>query len=148
MGQYRGNEYVEHPSAKRVRILLIVLYFLEILMTTFPFCHLPDGEGNLRVLTAFQCIIQPGGYGSPEAIKTALICAPLLLLPAVSFFFCILDKKTNAKNFVSGATCVINTCIITFGFASYIDIGGILSIILYIICLFFTAMSFQASSLQ
>lgn len=148
MSGYNKKNYEENKSAKGIRIFMIILYFFEILMTTFPFCYLPDGEGNLRSLTAFQCIIQPDGYHSQMSINTALVCAPLLLLPAIAFFFCILDKKSNIKYFVSAATCVINTCLITFGFASYIGIGGIISILLYVVGLFFTVMGMQAQTMK
>ena len=142
------DNYVENKSAKRVRITMAVLFFIQVILTTFPFIQGETSEGGYDYLTAFEVTVRFQGYPDAASIKLAIICGLFILLPLVSFFFCIFDKKSNVKNFVSAACCVICACLITFGVGTMISIGAVISLILYVIILFFTAQGFQASIMR
>lgn len=128
----------ESKSSKRLRITIAALYFIEVLLTTFPFMWGGASDGKLHVLTAFEMVIQPSGYNSAQEIRLALYFSLFIILPIVSFFFMLCDKKSNVKNFVSVASCIICCCLITFGLGNAIAIGALMSMLLYILILFLT----------
>ncbi len=134
---YNSSKKTEPKKAKYLRITMAVLYFIEVVLTTFPFMRGAGEDGTLQQLTAFEIVIQPGGYDDAAGVKLALIFAVLLLFPIVSFFFCVLDKSI-VKNIVSVACCFVCACIITFGIGMMIDIGALVSLLLYILILFLT----------
>lgn len=134
---YNSSKKAEPQKAKYLRITMAVLYFIEVVLTTFPFMRGVSEDGTIEQLTAFEIVIQPGGYDGAAGVKLALIFAVLLLFPIVSFFFCVLDKSI-VKNIVSVACCFVCACIITFGIGMMIDIGALVSLLLYILILFVT----------
>ena len=147
MASYTSEK--ENKSAKRVRITMAVLFFIEVVLTTFPFLRGYTEDGEFRQLTAFEIAVQPAGYPTAEDIQLAIFYGVFILFPMVAFFFCVLDKKSNVKNFVSAACCVICAVMIVFFIGpSQIALGSVVSLILYIVILFFTAQGFQASILK
>lgn len=146
---YTSKKSSENKSAKRVRITMAVLYFIEVILTTFPFMQGDAGDGTLGQLTAFEIAVRPGGYADTDAVKQALLFGVFILFPIIAFFFCILDRKSNLKNFISAACCVICVVLIVFVIGpQYIALGSVLAIILYIVILFLTAQGFQASIIR
>ncbi len=142
----RQNSQKENKSAKRVRITLAVLYFIEVILTTFPFTQGITEDGEFRQLTAFEIAVQPAGYSSAEDIQLAILYGLFVLLPMIAFFFCVLDRKSNVKNFVSALCCIVCAVMIIFFIGpAQLALGSTVSLILYIAILFFTAMSFMAS---
>lgn len=138
---YKSNkDIVESKKTKGLRIFLAILYFIEVVLTTFPFMWGPDKAGNPKQLTAFQIAIQPDGYNGWGEIKLAIIFGILVLFPAVCFFFCLLDKSA-LKNFVSFACCIVCACIITFGIGGMIAMGALVALLLYILILFVSTAS-------
>lgn len=138
---YKSNkDIVESKKTKGLRIFLAILYFIEVVLTTFPFMWGPDEVGNPKQLTAFQIAIQPDGYNGWGEIKLAIIFGILVLFPAVCFFFCLLDKSA-LKNFVSFACCIVCACIITFGIGGMIAMGALVALLLYILILFVSTAS-------
>lgn len=131
------NQIKESKKTKRLRITLAVLYFIEVILTTFPFMWTTDANGNIKELTAFEIAVQPGGYQTAEEIKIAIIFAVFVLFPAVCFFFCVLDKS-YIKCFVSFACCIICACLITFGIGATISMGAVVALLLYVLILFLT----------
>lgn len=127
----------ESNKAKRSRITLAVLYFIQVVLTTFPFMWGLDESGNIKELTAFEIAVQQGGYQNAESIKLAILFAVFVLFPAVCFFFCILDKSV-VKNFVSFACCIVCACLITFGIGASIAMGAVVALLLYVLILFLT----------
>ncbi len=141
MSAYNGKEKAkESKKSKGLRITLSVLYFIQVVLTTFPFMWGIDEKGEVYQRTAFEFFIQPDGYNSAEEIKIAVLFAIFVLFPAVCFFFCVLDKS-QVKNFVS-VVCSITCCaLITFGIGQSIAMGAVISLLLYVLILFLTTMS-------
>lgn len=140
----RETKITESKKAKRLRITLCVLYFIQVVLTTFPFMWGLDDNGNLKQLTAFEIAVQPGGYDNVQEIKIALLFAVFVLFPVVCFFFCCLDKSI-VKNFVSFACCITCACLITFGIGASLAMGAVVSLLLYVLILFFTTQQLLVS---
>lgn len=134
------EKIVESKKAKRIRITLAVLYFIQVVLTTFPFTWIVDESGNVKQLTAFELAVRPSGYETVQDVKLALLFAIFVLFPAVCFFFCVLDKS-NKKNVVSIICCLTCACLITFGIGATIAMGAVVSLLLYVLILFFTVQS-------
>lgn len=134
------EKIVESKKAKRIRITLAVLYFIQVVLTTFPFTWIVDESGNVKQLTAFELAVRPSGYETVQDVKLALLFAVFVLFPAVCFFFCVLDKS-NKKNVVSIICCLTCACLITFGIGATIAMGAVVSLLLYVLILFFTVQS-------
>ena len=126
----------ESKKSKTLRITLAVLYFIQVVLTTFPFMWGVSEKGELKQLTAFEVAVQPGGYDGAQDIKLAIIFAVLVLFPAVCFFFCILNK-TLVKDFLS-IVCAL-------GIGGLIAMGGVVALLLYILILFLSTMSLLSS---
>lgn len=136
----------ENKSAKRIRIFMAILYFIQVVLTTFPFLRGITEDGEFKQLTAFEIAIQPAGYPTAEDVQLAIFYGIFILFPMVAFFFCILDKNSNVKNFISAACCVICAAMIIFVIGpAQIAIGAVISLLLYILILFMTTMGFFAS---
>ncbi len=143
------EERVESPSERRVRYFLAVMFFLQTICTAIPFIQGPvevEGETVYRTITAFNFLVNPGGYGNIGGIPLAVVGAILVIFPVVAFFFCVLDSKSKKKFFVSGACAVICAVVITFSFASYISIGAVITLVLNVICLFMSSQGVMATS--
>ena len=143
------DERVESPSERRVRYFLAVMFFFQTFCTAIPFIQgTIDEEGHERTITAFNLLVNPGGYGEVGGIPLAVIGGILVVFPIVAFFFCVLDSKTKVKFIVSGACAVITAVIITFAFAAYISIGAVITLVLNVICLFMSSQGIQATSMR
>ncbi len=135
----------ESKGQKRLRIFIAAMYFIQVILTTFPYMRGLDAEGMPRELTVFGWIIQPGNFQTVEGVKLTLIFAVFLLFPMVCFFFYCLNKS-NIKNFVSVACCILCVSLITFGIGPANLAGGsLLAMLLYIFILFLTTISLLRS---
>lgn len=137
------QEAKENKSAKGIRVTMAILLFIQVVLTTFPF--LQDYETG-DTYTPFGLVVQTIGEPTSERISAAIAYGLFILLPMISFFFCVLDSKSNAKNFISAACCVICVImIISFIGPDHIAIGSVLSLLLYIVIMFLSTMGFFAS---
>lgn len=136
------EKVVEDKKVKGYRIACAVFFFIEVIMTTFPFTYFILDDGTYIEKTAFEMFIQIGGYQSPEAIKLAIIASIFTLFPIVAFFFCILDKKSNWKYLVSAICCITCIALITFGIGESILIGALVTVFIYLLLMFLTACGF------
>ncbi len=135
-----GKSVSESKRSKTLRITLAVLHFIQVVLTTFPFMWGVSDSGELKQLTAFEIALQPDGYNDTQEIKLAIIFAVLVLFPAVSFFFCILNKSI-VKDFVSIGCALTCSGIITFGIGGLIAMGAVVALLLYVLILFLSTMS-------
>lgn len=144
------DEIKESSSEKKVRIFLAVMYFLLVLvMVWMPLMYGPvNDEGQYSILTAVNLLIQPNGYGSAGQVMGAVYGAILVILPIVSFFFFILDKKSKKKYIISYITCILSAIVICFGPGSSIAYGGIVSLIMILVIMFMTTQGFQATRMR
>ena len=141
------EENVESKSEKRVRMTLAVLFFIQVLLIPLPLMQ-GDIEEGVAHRTALNLLIQYNGYNSFSEVMLAVYGGVLIVMPIVSFFFCILDKKSYKKYVVSGITCVLCAIIICFGPKDTIAIGGVFTLILNVITLFMTSQGFQATKMR
>ena len=144
------DEIKESSSEKKVRIFLAVMHFLLVLvMVWMPLMYGPvNDEGQYSILTAVNLLIQPNGYGSAGQVMGAVYGAILVILPIVSFFFFILDKKSKKKYIISYITCILSAIVICFGPGSSIAYGGIVSLIMILVIMFMTTQGFQATRMR
>ena len=144
------DEVKESSSEKKVRIFLAVMYFLLVLaMVWMPLMYGPvNDEGQYSILTAVNLLIQPIGYGSGGQVMTAVYGAILVILPIVSFFFFILDKKSKVKYIISYITCILSAIVLCFGPGSSIAYGGIICLLLILVIMFMTTQGFQATRMR
>ena len=127
----------ESKKTKALRIMLSVLYFIQVVLTTFPFTWIVDDSGNVKELTAFELAVRPSGYETSQDVKLALLFAVFVIFPIVCFFFFVLSKGV-LKNYVSFACSIICAMLITFGIGATISMGAVVSLLLYVFILFFT----------
>ena len=145
------EERVESPSERRVRYFLAVMFFIQTICTAIPFLQGPvEVDGSYREITVTACnlLVKPDGYHLNGGIPLALAGGVLVIFPIVAFFFCVLDSKSKVKFVVSGLCAVVCAAVITFGFAPYISIGAVITLVLNIICLFMSAQGFQATMIR
>lgn len=152
MAKYFDNDEIkESSSEKKVRIFLAVMYFIQVLiMVGLPLMYgTANDEGQYATLTAVNLMIQPNGYNSSGEIFVALFGVALVILPIVAFFFFLLDKKSKKKYVVSYITVIINCIIICFSIGvKSLYIGGVLSLIAYVVILFMTTQGLQATRMR
>ncbi len=142
------DEVVESKSEKRVRIFLAILFFIQTVMTTFPFIQ-GEVEQGFTYVTAFNLLVQNNGYTEKGDIMLAIIGAILVVFPMVAFFFCVLDKKSKKKYIASGLCAVLSAAAITFSMGSFsIAIGAVLTLILNVVELFMTSQGYQATRMR
>lgn len=142
------DEVVESKSEKRVRVFLAILFFIQTVLTTFPFIQGEIEEGYTYV-TAFNLLVQNNGYGENGDWMMAVIGAILVITPMVAFFFCVLDKKSKKKYVASGLCSVLCAAAITFSMGSFsIAIGAVVTLIINVIALFMTSQGYQATRMR
>ena len=139
----KKTKVIESKKTKAVRILLAVLYFIQVVLTTFPFTWIPDDSGNIKQYTAFEFMVRPSGYHNAQEIKLALLFGIFVIFPLVCFFFFVLSKGV-VKNYVSFACSIICAVLITFGIGGTIAMGGVVALLLYVLILFLTIKTLSA----
>ena len=107
-----------------------------------------DIEGGIGHRTALNLLFQYNGFNSFAEVMVAVYGAILIVMPIVSFFFFVLDKRSKKKYLVSVITCFLCAIIICFGVKETIAIGGVFTLILEIVILFFTSLGFQATRMR
>ena len=73
----------ESKKAKRLRITLAVLYFIQVVLTTFPFTWIVDSSGNVKQLTAFELMVRPSGYETAQEVKLAFLFGVFVIFHVV-----------------------------------------------------------------
>ena len=156
------DDRVESKSEKHIRIFLIILFFVEVAITTMPFIQapaalvanqLPEGTvitNNLYVtVTGFNMLVQTNGYTQNGSIMVAAIGAVIVVFPLVAFFFNILDKKSKKKFVVSGICSVACAIAITFSMSQFsLGPGAFITLIINVVGLFMSAQGFQATMIR
>lgn len=139
---------VESKSEKHIRWFLVVMYFIQTFVTTFPFVQGHAENGKLASVTAFNLLVQPDGYTQKGDIALAIMGGVLVVFPLVCFFFCLLDRKSKVKWLVSGSCCMICAIVITFGIGGSLGFGALVTLIINLVCMFMTTQGFQATRMR
>ena len=114
--RYETDKFVELKNMKRLRIVIAVLYGLQVFLTSEPFVG--DAENTV---TAFKMFMLMFRADSTSMFFTCLLFSVLLIFPAVCFFFYCLDRKSNVKSVLSIVCCFVCTYIHIFSFYNYIS---------------------------
>lgn len=143
---YKSNrkEVTESKSLKNMRIALAVLYFIQTILTTFPFMIGLDEKGNFQQLTAFEIAFQTNGYTNSQEIRLALLFGVFVVFPIICFFFCVLDKSI-VKNIVSIICCLVCCSLMLYVVGGAMGFGCMFSLLLYVVILFMTMQSLIVS---
>jgi len=142
----------ENKTRKKLRITQCVFYLILILLCTFTYVRIPNPTqaGSYFYATVFDMLGYMGGtfpdIPATEALKSYI---PFFLIfpviPIVGFFFCALDKERNMKNIVSLVCCLLGVFSILFIVTlNFIDIGSMLSLLVYILVSFITTIAMMA----
>lgn len=146
------EENVESKTEKRVRIFLAVMYFIQVLLIPLPLMQgtITEGEfaGGTGHRTAINLVFQYNGFNSFEEVMLAVYGAILIVMPIVSFFFFVFDKRSYKKYVVSYITSILCAVIICFGPKDSIAIGGVLTLIVNVVTLFMTTQGLQATRMR
>ena len=139
---------VESKSERGIRWFLMVMYFLQTLLTTFPMAQGSSNEGEYAYVTALNMLVQPDGYTTKGDIPLAIMGGILIVFPMTAFFFCLLDKKSKKKWVVSWLCCLVCAVIITFGIGGSLGFGALATLIMNLVCMFMTTQGYQATRLR
>ena len=142
-----AEEKVETKSEKKIRIFLAIMFFIQVVLTTFPFMQGETDEG-FTYITALNMLVQYNGYGDKGDYILVIVGAILVVMPMVAFFFCILDKRSMKKYFVSALCSVLCAVVITFAIGRAISLGAVITLIIDVVTLFMTMQGYQATRIR
>lgn len=142
----------ENKTRKKLRITQCVFYLILILLCTFTYVRIPNPHqaGQYFYATVFDMLGYIGGtfpdIPAAEALKSYIPFFFLFpVIPTVGFFFCALDKERNMKNIVSLLCCLLGVLsILLIVTLNFIDIGSMLSLLVYILVSFITTIAIMA----
>lgn len=139
---------VENKATKKIRVAQIVLFAVQIFLTSTPFIW--KGWFEMESKSSYTPLELISYIGvSEETTKLAVMCLPFLILPVIAVGFQIFDRQYNLKNVVGlicsglGAVCV--TYIIG---PRYIAYGAVFSLLIYLVTFFLSVMGIFARYLK
>ena len=117
----------ENKPRKATRIILCVLYLVEIILCFTPsYSIMINGKNVSYSHFEMVCsIFNRGSYGE------AIVSFFMFLFPIVALVFCVVDKESNIKNIVSLICCVFSGGLIVFN-KYIVAIGSIFAFLIYI----------------
>ena len=131
-------------TRKKLRYAMCVLYLLEIVVCTMPFIHYFKPDNSILSASPFFMITMLFGVTSGldgTVITMCVLCIFMMVLPTIGFFFCALDKERNLKNLVSLVCCLAAVFIILNIPGSYMSIGAVFAIVIYVVIMFLTSIA-------
>lgn len=131
-------------TRKKLRYAMCALYLLEIVICTMPFVHYFKPDGSIISASPFFMITMLFGVISgldATVVTMCVLCILMVVLPTIGFFFSALDKERNIKNLVSILCCLASVFIILNIPGSYMSIGAVLAILLYVVIMFLTSIA-------
>lgn len=149
---------VQNKSTKRIRVLQIIIYLVQIFLTSMPYVWAgrvtsenADGVLSYSALGMISNIgIQTGDPATEQMMNTLGICfISFLVIPVIALGFQIFDRYYNIKNVVSIICSFLGVlCIINFVGAQYLSLGSMLALILYVVSAFLSVMGIFARFLK
>lgn len=142
----------ENKTRKKLRIAQCVFFLIQILLCTFTFVRIPNPSqaGSYFYATVFDMLGYIGGT-FPDMPESSALQSYIpfffifLVIPIVGFFFCALDKERNMKNVVSIICSLLGVVSILFIVTlNFIDIGSMLSLLVYILISFLSTIAMMA----
>lgn len=139
---------VENRATKKIRVAQIVLFLIQIFLTTFPYYW--KGEFELESkssYTALELISYIGG--SDETTQMGMVCLIFLIIPIVAVGFQIFDRSYNLKNIVGLICSGLGVISITYLIGpAYIAYGAVFALLLYLVTFFLSVMGIFARYLK
>jgi hypothetical protein len=146
---------IQNKSTKRIRIAQIILFLIQIVLTSTPFVwggiiDPSTAQGTYTVLDMISLIGAETGSDSTDYALTILgICFILfILLPLVAAIFNIFDRFYNLKNVVSLICSGFAIMFIVYFIGSWVCLGAVVAILLYLVSFFLGVMGIFARYLN
>ncbi len=147
---------IQNKSTKRIRVVQIILFLIQIFLTTEPYVWggaiLPQYKrSTLTVLDMISNIGASTGNAETEQMLNVLgLCYALfLVIPIIALGFQLFDREYNLKNIASivcSAAGII--CILLFVGGRYLCLGSLIALLLYLVSAFMSVMGIFARYLK
>ena len=143
----------ENKTRKKLRITQCVLYLILVFLCTCSYVKFPNPQqlGVYEHRTVLDMLEYFFGGTFPDIPASTAFQAYIPfyfifpVIPTVGFFFCALDKERNMKNIVSLLCCLLGVLsILLIVTLNFIDIGSMLSLLVYILVSFITTIAIMA----
>ncbi len=147
---------VQNKTTKVIRVVQIILFLIQIFLTTWPFVWggVIDPKLKQSTFTALDMISNIGSTTGNAATEQALnvlgLCfIAFLVIPVIAVGFQIFDRYYNLKNIVGLICCTLGIiCIILFVGAKFLCLGSLCAMILYLVSAFLSVMGIFARYLK
>lgn len=130
---------------KKLRLVICVLYLIQITICTLPFFESTNLDFKLPWLSPFYLVIFMFQSFSGTIALASILCLLLILVPVIGFFACALDKERNIKNIISIFCCLAGVFLITAMLGGnnvkYISYGAIFAILMYFLIMMLTSVA-------
>ena len=139
---------VENKATKKIRVAQIILFLIQIFLTTTPYIWKGWFEmDNKSSYTPLELITYIGG--SDETTQIGLICLVFMLIPIIAVGFQIFDRSYNLKNIVGLICSGLGVISITYIIGPrYIAYGAVFALLLYLVSFFLSVMGIFARYLK
>ncbi len=143
------NKIAENKTRKRLRIMLCILYIIEIVLCSMPYFQYISDDNVIHSYSVFDIMSLWGTFvfdsaDGKAAAQFSLFVPILIIIPVVGFFFCALDKERNLKNIASILCCLLGVLSILFIVSNMISLGSMIGLLLYLLICFLTTISIFA----
>lgn len=146
---------IQNKSTKRIRVVQIILFLIQIVLTSTPFVWSgaidpTKTQSTYTVLDMISYIGASTGNGETERMLNILgVCYILfLVIPIVAVCFQIFDRFYNLKN-VAGLICSgVGVVLIIYFVGSYLCFGSLLAMLFYLLSFFMSVMGIFARYLN
>ncbi len=146
---------IQNKSTKRIRVLQIVLFMIQIFLTSMPFVWggIINPNSSQSTYTVFDMIGYIGsttGNATDERALNIIGIAFLafVILPTIALFFNIFDRFYNLKNIISIICSGLALMCIVYFIGNWICLGAVIAILLYLVNFFFGVMGIFARYLR
>lgn len=127
---------IETKRARRLRLAVCVFYVMTITFCALPYIQIYSEDGSIHTMTLFNMIVDGFRLGWPSVSIIAII---MVAVPVAGFLIEAFDK-TRCIKCVSGMICSFaGIALICFGVGGIFSLGGLLSILSYIVIMFLSS---------
>ncbi|MBQ5398261.1 MAG: hypothetical protein IIU14_02365 [Ruminococcus sp.] len=140
---------VQNKTTKRIRVIQIILFLIEIFLTTWPFIW--GGQivpGKTSFFTAMEMVSYIGSE-NPVLNTMGLCFLAFLVIPVIAVGFQIFDREYNLKNVVGIICSALGViCVILFVGPANLCFGSMCAMLLYLLTAFLSVMGIFARYLK
>ncbi|MCH5303626.1 MAG: hypothetical protein J1E41_02070 [Ruminococcus sp.] len=147
---------IQNKSTKRIRVVQIVLFIIQIFLTSEPYVWggailTQYKTSSFTVLDMITNIGASTGNAESDQILSVMgICYTLfLIIPIIALGFQLFDREYNLKNVV-GIICSFAgvICIMLFVGGNFLCLGSLIALLLYLVSAFMSVMGIFARYLK